>query len=322
MIIDVHAHALKRESLIELGFKALGKDEYVYPSWSPGPLDKLVYDIEARLESLKERGIDLQLVGPPPRLISNRNKVLNVEFCRLLNKNTAELVEESGGRLGGMAVPALGEPGKAAEELRRSVGEYGFKGATIGTSAGGRVLDSPEFEPLFAMIEKLGLLVFMHSTPGALNDALNDYTLRTLVGFPFETTLTVSRLIFSGMLERHPNFHLVLSHGGGTLPYLQGRLNRGYFAPKYEYNAACHANISKPPGEYFRQLYFDTCVLSPKSLRFLVEVVGSDRVMFGSDFPFEIGDAEGALAIPAIKEMPEETQEKIMGNNAAAILKL
>jgi len=316
MIIDVHAHALRRESLIEFGFKSIGNDEFTFPDWNYGPLDKLIYDLEGRLESLRKRGIHLQLVGPPPRLVSNQD----IEYSRLLNKSTARLVEESGGRLGGLAVLALKEPGKASDELRRTVNEYGFRGVTIGSSVAGKVLDSSQFEPLFAMIEKLGLLLFMHSAPGASNEALNDYTLRTLVGYPFETTLAVSRLIFAGVLERHPELKLVLSHGGGTLPYLQGRLNQGYFAPKYEYNPSCHSNISKPPGEYFHQLYFDTCVLSPKSLHFLVEMVGSDRVMFGTDFPFEIGDAEGVLAIPAIKEMNGEDQKKIMGGNAAEVL--
>jgi aminocarboxymuconate-semialdehyde decarboxylase len=320
MIIDVHAHILQREMLPALGYAVTGPDEYTLPGWTYGPLDKLVYDLDDRLQSLADRDIDLQLVGPPPRFVCNLTGDLDVNFSRALNMGTQAMVSASGGRLGGLAAIAWAEPDKAAAELERMVNEHGFKGAIIGTSAGGMVLDRPEFDPIFAMMDKLGLLVFMHSTPGARNDALNDYTLRVLVGYPFEMTLAVSRLIFGGVLERYPNIKLVLSHGGGTLPYLKGRLNRGYFAPKYEYNPQCHAHISKPPGEYFQQIYFDTCVLSPQSLRFLVQVVGVDRVVFGSDFPFEIGDADGKVGLQAINEMPAGDRERIMGGNIAAAL--
>ena len=320
MIIDVHAHVLQRESLVKLGYESTGPDEYTLPGWSYGPLDKLVYDLEGRLQSLAERNIDLQLVGPPPRFVCNLAGDLDIERSRLINEGTAAMVANSHGRLGGLAAIAWQEPDRAPAELERIVNERGFKGAIVGTSAGDKVLDSPEFEPIFAMMDKLGLLVFVHSTPGARNDALDDYTLRVLVGYPFEMSLAVSRLIFAGILERYPNINLVLSHGGGTLPFLKGRLNRGYSAPKYEYNPDCHAHITKPPGDYFQQIFFDTCVLSPQSLRFLVQVVGVDRVVFGSDFPFEIGDADGKVGLQAINEMPLGDREKIMGGNIARVL--
>ena len=320
MIIDVHAHVLQRELLPALGYQRTGPDEFTLPGWSYGPLDRLVYDLEGRIESLKLRDIDLQLVGPPPRFVCNLSGDLTVDFARVLNRGTAAMVSGSHGRLGGLATIAWAEPDKAPQELERMVGEHGFKGAIIGTSAGGKVLDSPEFEPIFAMMDKLGLVVFVHSTPGARNDALDDYTLRVLVGYPFEMSLAVSRLIFAGVMERYPNIHFVLSHGGGTLPFLKGRLNRGYAAPKYEYNPDCHAHISKPPGDYFQQILFDTCVLSPQSLRFMVQVVGADRVVFGSDFPFEIGDADGKVGLQAISEMPPGDRDRILGTNIATAL--
>lgn len=320
MIIDVHSHILQRELLPQLGYERTGDDEYRLPGWSYGPLDKLVFDLDGRLQSLRERGIDLQLAGPPPRFVCNLAGDLDIARTRLINGGTAAMVAGSEGLLGGLAVIAWAEPERAAQELERVVSEHGFKGAIMGTMAGNKVLDSPEFEPIFAMMHKLRLVVFMHSTPGARNDALDDYTLRVLVGYPFEMSLAVSRLIFAGVLERYPGINLVLSHGGGTLPFLKGRIDRGYFAPKYEYNPECHAHISKPPGDYFQQVFFDTCVLSPQSLRFLVQVVGVDRVVFGSDFPFEIGDAEGKVGLQAIGEMPEGDRDKIMGGNIAAAL--
>lgn len=326
MIVDVHAHALSEDFIREaardpardIPYEILADGNYFIRGY--GVMDRLMWDLEGRLESLARRGIDLQLVAPPPPVVANQHRVAGVELTRRLNRETAKLVGRGGGRLGGLVVVPLGEPQAAAEEIRRAVGDYGFRGAAMPTSAAGRPLDLPEYAEVWAVLEELGLLVFMHSTTGATRDVLADYTLNTVVGWPTETTICVSRLIFSGVLERHPQLALVLSHGGGTLPYLRGRLNLAYSAPHYEANPACRAHITKPPGDYFRQLYFDTVVASADSLRFLIELVGADRVMFGSDFPFEIGDAEGAASLPVINALAAGERDRILGGNAAAVL--
>ena len=144
---------------------------------------------------------------------------------------------------------------------------------------------------------------------------------RTVIAWPTEVTIAAMRLIFSGVIERHPGARLVLSHGGGTLPYLAGRLDLAYHAPKYEANPACRANITKPPSHYLTQFYYDTVVASPASLRFLIDLVGADRVMFGTDFPYEIGDTDGAIALPMLQQLPSAQREKILGQNAREVLR-
>ena len=141
-----------------------------------------------------------------------------------------------------------------------------------------------------------------------------------IVGWPTETSVAVARLIFAGILERHPNLKLVLAHGGGVLPYLLGRLDLAYSAPRYEANPACRANISRPPSHYLRQLYFDTSVLSAKALSFLIDQMGAESVLFGSDFPYEIGDADGAIALAALKAMDEPKLDAILCGNAKRLL--
>jgi len=170
------------------------------------------------------------------------------------------------------------------------------------------------------MLEKLGLLVFMHATTAITRETLGQYTLNTVLAWPTEVTIAATRLIFSGVFERHPGLNLVLSHGGGTLPYLGGRLDLAYHAPKHEANPACRANITKPPSHYLPQFYYDTVVASPASLRFLIDLVGADRVMFGTDFPYEIGDADGAIALPVLEQLPSAQREKILGQNARDVL--
>ena len=326
MIIDVHAHALHEPFIAEMAgdpgfpmpFEKIEGGGYRIAGY--GPMDPLVYDLEGRVKSLESRGVDLQLISPPPKVISNVDAAADAALARKINDSTARLIEEGGSRLAGLAVPPVGEPAKCAEEVRRAAGEHGFKGTVIGTTAAGRVMDDPAFDPMWAAFEELGLLVFMHPTSGPHRERIEEYTIRTLVYWPTETAICVSRLIFAGLFERRPGVNLVLSHGGGTLPFLRGRLNLVYNAPEYEANEDCRKNISKPPGDYFDQIFFDTCVGSPESTKFLVDLLGAERVMFGTDFPYEIGDPEGKHALPAIDALPGGDREKIMGGNAAAVL--
>jgi aminocarboxymuconate-semialdehyde decarboxylase len=326
MLVDIHAHGFSEQFVRRmadtpgLGFplQVTGPRSFHLPGY--GEFDPLLYDLEARLESLKRRGVTLQLISPSPSIISNGGRVVTLEETRYLNESTAWLVANGEKRLAGLAVPALGDPTVAADELRRAVEHRGLVGVVLSTSAGPLPLDNPAFEPLFAAIESLDLLVFMHSTSSALSATQTEYTLRTLVAWPTETTVAVTRLIFAGVFERHPGLKIILSHGGGTLAALAGRLDLGWIAPRYEANPACRANISRPPSTYLKNLYYDTVVANPRLLDFIVEEYGSDHVLFGTDFPYEIGDAEGALALPSLERLPEADCRKIMSGNALRLL--
>jgi aminocarboxymuconate-semialdehyde decarboxylase len=127
-------------------------------------------------------------------------------------------------------------------------------------------------------------------------------------------------MIFAGFFERFPRIKLLLAHGGGPILFLKGRLNSAYEARGAEGDAYFTSKLTKPPGDYLSQLYFDTCSQSPESVEFTVKVAGPDRVMFGTDFPFEIGDAEGKRAMPALEALPEGARQKILHDNAAAVL--
>jgi aminocarboxymuconate-semialdehyde decarboxylase len=325
MIVDVHAHGLSEEFIVDA---ARGIGEWRVEIAAPrryvaadyGVLDPLLYDVEGRLASLRERDIRLQLVGPPPPLVSSLGHAASVAFSRRLNRSTGRMVAESGGLMIGLAAPAVGEPSAAAGELNRTVDEFGFRGVLLPTSVAGVPLDAGQFAPLFAAIERLNLLAFMHPVSSQLSDQLRDYTMSILVGWPTETTVAVTRLSFAGVLARHPQLKLVLAHGGGTLPYLFGRIDLGYSAPQYERNPDCRSNISRRPSDYFRQLYFDTTVCDGGSLDFLISQVGADRVLFGSDFPYEIGDADGAIALAAIRGREPAVHRPVLAENAERLL--
>ena len=322
MRFDVHTHACS-EALLDRwtrdGVHGLSREgDQVRHSY--GALEPQVYRQEERFQRMAEIGVDVQLISPVPNFTSWEGGAADAELARELNRSTAECVSESGGRFQGLATLTLGEPGGAVEELKRALDEHGFVGAFIATYAGDRPLDDPSLEPLFAALGRLEMPVFMHPMSAEPTPRWARYTLTTAINWPNETTLAISRLIFAGTLERNPGLNLVLAHGGGTLPFLRGRLDLAYEAPKYEHNPDCRANISKRPSEYLDQLYYDTAVASPESLHFLIDLVGAGRVIFGTDDPFEIADTGGKMALPALQERDEGEREQILGGTLERLL--
>ncbi len=324
MFIDVHAHLLEIDLLKSLGrspgniFKVEEKSgRYFTPGY--GELDPLLYDLAGRLENLERRNVTLQLVASPPPLWSRPGWAPSVDDARMLNDATRRAVSASSGRLGGLVVLPLGEPKAALDELRRQLGTGAFKGVALPTSAKGIPLDEYGLEPLFRYLSEFQIFIFMHSVSAETRSSLSKYTLNTVVGWPTETTIAIGRLIFSGVLERHP-LNLVLSHGGGTLPFLAGRMDLAYNAPKHESNPDCRKHISRPPSHYLQELHFDTVVASPKSLSLVVDFAGPERVIFGSDFPYEIGDANGLHVGPAIDALPDVIRGAVRSKNAQRML--
>jgi aminocarboxymuconate-semialdehyde decarboxylase len=325
MIVDVHAHGLSEDFIVAAandphGWRVdiAGPRRYIAADY--GPLDLLLYDVEGRLTHLRSRDVALQLVSPPPPLVAAPGHAADVSLARALNVSTARLVADGEALLAGLAVPSVGEPERAANELQTAVEKHRFLGVMLPSSAGDRPLDDPAFASLFGAIEEMQLFAFMHPTGSFLSAGLQDFTLPIMIGWPTETSVAVARLIFSGTLRRYPELKLVLAHGGGTLPYLLGRLDSAYSAPHHEANPACRAHIDRPPSRYLRQLYFDSVVLNPKTLGFLIDEMGADRVLFGSDFPYEIGDADGAIALSSLAAATTEIRDAILFGNAKRLL--
>ena len=323
MIVDVHAHLATRDLFDRLTREApfdrlIARDGDGY-RLGARPLEPLCYDLEPRIESLERRGVDVQLVGTFNPLLHWRGGAPDAELARYINADTAKATAPDR-RLWGMATLAMGEPDRAAAELRRTVGEHGFKGAHIGVAAGERTLEDAAFEPLWSAMEELGLLLFMHPARDRQIAGCQDYNLNTIVAYPTETCIAVSRMIFAGVFERHPDLKLCLAHGGGTLAWLAARLDRGFGAPLHERDAAQHEHIDRPPSDYVRRLHVDTCVFGSQQLDFLLSFMGPDRLMLGTDYPFEIADAEGECVAPWLARLDGATRERIKGGNAMAII--
>lgn len=326
MVVDIHAHAMHPEFLDWLVANpgvgpALSGDArkgYISPGY--GAVDRLVWDLDGRLESLARRGVELQLFGPSPGMMSTIQTAASVELAAMVNRSTARIVDEADRRMLGLVVLPLAEPGMVERHLSAQLATGRFGGVALPTTAAGVPLDDPRFDVVWQLLARNGLFAFMHPTSGTMRPALGRWTLGTLVQYPTETTIAVARLVFAGVLERHPGLKLVLAHGGGTLPFLASRIDLGFLAQGYEANPDCRAAITRRPSEYLRELYFDTLVSGAEQLDMLLAWAGPEHVLFGSDFPYEIGDPEGANALPVIARQSEAVRRLVLRDNALRLL--
>jgi aminocarboxymuconate-semialdehyde decarboxylase len=280
------------------------------------PLTPLFHDVEAKLGWMDERGIDIALtsIAAPLFFYELPDEEALLETAMEINDAAAALARDSNGRIPGVATVPMPVPELAVRELRRACGELGLKGVEIGTSVGDLTLDDPGLEPFFAAAEELGAPVFLHPYTFMLglqsHPGFERYFLLNTVGNPMETHLAAARLMLGGVFDRHPDLTVHLPHGGGGLPFQLARLDGTYRKRDYVRESA-----SKPPSEYLSNFLFDTVLYSPDPVNYLLDTLGPDRVVFGSDHPFDIADLTG---IETAKQAGEEVAERVLHSNAAA----
>ena len=327
MKIDIHTHYIPSEFIAEARRgRALdnvllqlkdGTEWLVHPQGYRYPVVPEFWDVEAKLRHMDRLGLDMAVLSISPTLLFYCLEAGPAqEFCQRANEAMAQFVAQSDGRLYGMAVVPLQQPEAAAIELRRAIVELGLRGALIGTTMESVPLDDPRFDLFFAMAAGLGVPVVLHPYYVGTRPQFADYYMTNLIGNPLETCVVASRLVLSGFLERHPNLILVLVHAGGFLPYQIGRLDHG-FRVRSETKTA----ISSLPSSYLRRFWYDTITHASLPLKFLVELVGSDRVLLGTDIPFDMADTCFAEHLSATESAPE-VLEAITSGNAKRIFGL
>ncbi|MEX0974133.1 MAG: amidohydrolase family protein [Bacillota bacterium] len=323
MIIDVHNHfypkayldAVKKGDCVAKAAKDASGNLLVVYEGDFNVVDRGHADAAFRVEEIKRHGIDLQVLTMTTPGVHVEEKSRGIEMARAVNEGFAEIVKSSGGHFQAMAALPLQSPKDAAAELVHSVKELGLCGGTVFTNVNGKTLDLPEFEPLLAAAVDLDVPLFIHPTTPTPSTSYLDYRLAATVGFTFDTTVCVSRLIFSGAMDRFPRLKLISSHLGGTLPYLSERLDRGYLAyPECK-------KVQGLPSEYLKRVYYDCVLFDPRTVAYAVDVFGASQFMVGSDYPHQIGSL--AKAVSVIEDLPfaNEVKEQIFGGNARRLFK-
>jgi aminocarboxymuconate-semialdehyde decarboxylase len=282
-----------------------------------GPMIPPLFDLPKRLATMDATGVDVQLIASWIDLTAYAlDPAAGARYARMFNEALAETAAQAPGRLRPLATVPLQDPAGAAAELRHAVTSLGAVGAEIATTVDGVELDDPGLDPFWAAAEELRAVVLVHPYASLAGRNVSRYGLNNLIGNPAESTVAVGHLIFGGVLERHPGLRLVIVHGGGFAPYQVGRWDRGYSTGA----RGAGEHLTRPPSEELRSLYFDTVLHSAQSLRHLVDVVGADHVVLGSDYPFVMGEPEPVAALAAVPGLTEQERELIAHGTLAALL--
>lgn len=268
--------------------------------------------VAARLADMDAMGVDVQVISPTPTQYHYwADEGLSDEIVRRINDNILDVCAAHPDRLMGLATVSLQHPAKAAMQLERAVRVDGFKGVEISSRAADMDISDRYFDPFWQKADELGALVFIHPWGTTLGARLSDHYLMNTIGQPFETTVCLSKLIFGGTLDRHPGVKILAAHGGGYLPAYAGRSDQAHAVRPEAAGCACR------PSDYLRRIWFDSVVHDPRQLARLVEIVGADRVVLGTDYPFDMGDYDPA---GLLADFPEDVQRMILGGNASALL--
>lgn len=327
MRIDVHTHYLPepfRQRLREWDEAVRIEDRdgqpFVVHTTGSFPLFPGFRDSEARVTWMDENNVDYTLasVSTPNPNEGPFSVEQSTELVKAINDGYAAVQEEYPDRFGGLGPLPLRDPDAALEEVDRIV-DLGLKGIMIPTTVRGTKLSAPELEPVFDRVDEVDLPVFLHPGRNALSHELNDdeWMFNPLTVFPTETTHQLGRLIFDGFFDRH-DFDLVVSHMGGALPYLVGRLERG----RDQFRSDSDQTPARPIREYIQEFYYDTISFHPPAIEAAIDTVGLDQILFGTDYPFGMENIDDTVESIDALELSTNERDAVMHENIAELFNL
>jgi aminocarboxymuconate-semialdehyde decarboxylase len=323
MIIDTHAHIIVPEILREAVPSEEWRPRVVWENgkqfveYGPkriGSATREFVQIEKILDEMTKSRVDAVLICPWVSLVRyEATPEESLSACQVQNDALSSLVKKYSQKIAALGMIPLQDVALAIKELERLM-KSGLKGVEIGTHVNGIYPGDARFRPFWEACDSLGAFVFIHPVEGGGRAELRDYYMWNVIGNPLETTVAAGHLILSGVMDAYPRLKIMLAHGGGALPYLHGRLDRG-FKQRAEINKV----ISRPPTEYLKQFYFDTITHDPIVLKSLLDLVGADHILLGSDYPFDMGN-ENPVELVRAASLGTENEKIILGENASQLL--
>jgi aminocarboxymuconate-semialdehyde decarboxylase len=326
-VIDVHTHMLSEPWLADI--RAHGAPKYgvkptpagqdsVYMGGAPFvTLFPEMFDYDLRIANMDKAGVDVAIVSLTCPSVYWGGEAVSTRVAREMNAHMAHQQERFPDRIRFFASLPWQYADSAVTVLKEAVAQ-GAVGVFVSANIDGKSLTSPDFAPVWKAIDDLALPVLVHPTApqGAKEMEMQEYGLVPPVGFMFDTTLAISRMIFDGFLDHYPNLGIIAAHGGATLPYLAGRLDRCH-----EMIPACSEVIKDKPSNYLKRIYYDAVVYEQDALELCIKVAGGpERVMYGSDYPHNIGDMAGCLA--RVNALDSVTAATIKGETATKLFRL
>jgi aminocarboxymuconate-semialdehyde decarboxylase len=325
--IDTHAHILSDDTMRMIAkeapklapvIKDMNADVTTLTVGSTpyAPFIKGGWNIEQRLKDMDSTLVDVQVLSATPQTYYyTEDASVGVALSQIQNDQIAKHVKDHPERFIGIATLPMQAPEKAAAELRRGITELGLRGAMIGSNCQGKNLDDPSFEPFWKEAEALDAFIFIHPVYVAAADRLKDYYLRNFIGNPLDTTIAAACLVFGGVLEKFPNLNVVLAHGGGFVPYQTGRWIHGW----HERRPEPQVKLKKSPEEFIKKLRYDTILHAAPQLESLVGWVGPQRVLLGSDYPYDMAMMDLVRHVRSLK-ISDADKDIMLGAEAEKLL--
>jgi aminocarboxymuconate-semialdehyde decarboxylase len=329
--IDIHAHLVPR-SLWQAA--EAGREWYGFrhePGEGLGTVvgggkrtsftsPKVRFTPEERLHDMDAQGVDVQVISiHTPFFGYHLDPAQGRALARDVNDEIAALTRQWPQRFAGLATLPVQDVKASIDELERAVTVLGLKGAELDTIVNGENWDEPRFLPLFKAAEAMGAVLFFHPQPqhNFMMERTTRYGLFNSLGVIVEDAIAVAMLIYGGVLDACPALKVCIAHGGGPACYAMGRLDRGW-----QGRADARGGAQHPPSTYQRRLYYDTVVGSEKALRFLLDEVGADRVVLGSDWPFVPWHPSPVAWVQGLTSLTPGEKEQILWRNLESLLKL
>ena len=278
---------------------------------------KVRYTVEERLKDMDAQKVDVQVLSiHTPFVGYHLEAAQGLALAREVNDEIGATVRQSTGRLAGFATLPVQDVKSAIGELERAVMKLGLKGASLDTHVNDDQWDEPKFLPFFKAAEQMGAVLFYHPQPqnNFLMQRIPRHGLFNSLGVILDDAIVTAVLICSGVLEKCPDLKVCIAHGGGPACFAMGRLDRNW------HGRPATRSTSQPPSAYQKKLYYDTVVPSEEALRFLLDRVGADRVVLGSDWPFVPWHPSPVAWVQNLKSLTPEEKEKILWKNLAALL--
>lgn len=272
--------------------------------------------VEQRLKDMDDMMVDIQAISTSPaQYYYWADPDLGRQTSQIINDKLAGVVGDNPDRFVGLGTVPLQNTELAIAELDRCINDLGFKGIEIGPNVNEEELSADRLEKFWSRCEEHNIVIFMHPMSFTQGDRFKEHYFSNVIANPLATTVAVHHLIFDGVMDRHPGLKIVLAHGGGYISHYNGRIDHAHGA-----RPDCCRKISEPPTSYLKRFYFDSIVFTPHQLEFLAKQYGSDHILMGTDYPYDMAEYDPVEHIDQIESFSDEDKAKIYGLNAAKLL--